>query len=329
MSPDGKWVATGHWKGAGVKIWDARAGHPVKEVPAEEAANVCFSPDGHWLVAGTTTEYSFWEVGSWRCVHRVPRDRASLPGRMAFTPDGALLAITSTNQVVQLLDPATAEEVATLASPDSLLISWLCFSRDGSQLAVAAENHVLQLWDLRRIREELATMGLDWRQEAYPPRKSRADLLPIRLKIQSKEQYRFEAEDLPILEAADCPTGRQPMSRFGPKRWSNDQQLFGATAKGGHVTLSVDVPITANYRLDIFFTKARDFGIVEIALDGKPIGEPFDGFHKEVAPSGKVNFGSVDLTEGAHELRFTVVGKNGDSSNYFLGIDCLELQPVD
>jgi hypothetical protein len=38
--------------------------------------------------------------------------------------------------------------------------------------------------------------------------------------------------------------------------------------------------------------------------------------------------GNVNLTEGAHELRFTVVDKNRDSSNYFLGIDCLELEPV-
>jgi WD40 repeat protein len=249
---------------------------------------------------------------------------------MAFTPDGALLAITSSNHNVQLLDPTTAEEVATLSSPDSLLVSWLCFSRDSSRLAVAAENQGLQLWDLRRIREELAAMGLDWRQAAYPPRQSRADLLPIQLRIQRAEQYRFEAEDLPILEAANCLLIRQPMrDRYGPKRWSNEQQLFGAAAKGDHVTLGVDVPITAHYRLDIFFTKAPDYSIVEIALDGKAIGERFDGFNKAVVPSGKVSFGSVNLTEGAHELRFTAVDKNADSSNYFLGIDCLELKPVD
>jgi serine/threonine protein kinase/WD40 repeat protein len=329
MSPDGKWVATGHWKGAGMKVWDALEGNLVKEFPADEAANVCFSPDGHWLVTGTTTEYSFWEVESWRCVHRVPRDRASLPGRMAFSPDGALLAVTSSNHIVQLLDPATAEEIATLSSPDSLLISWLCFSRDGSRLAVAAENHVLQLWDLRRIREELAAMGLDWREAAYPPRQTRADFLPIQLKTQIPEQCRFEAEDLPILRAANCLLIRQPMHDYDPKRWSNDHQLFGAAAKGDFVTLGIDVPITARYRLNIFFTKAHDYGIVEIALDGKPIGERFDGFNKAVVPSGKVSFGNVHLTEGIHELRFTAVDKNGESSNYFLGIDYLELKPVD
>lgn len=331
MSPNGKWVATGHWKGTGIKVWDARDGTPVKELPADEAANVCFSPDGHWLVAGTTTEYSLWEVGSWQCVHHVPRDRASLPGRMVFSPDGVLLAITSSNHRVKLLDPVTAEEVATLSSPDPLLISWLCFSRDGSQLAIAAENQVLQVWDVRRLREELAKMGLDWRQAAYPPRQTSGDLLPIRLKTQHAEQYRFEAEDLPILKSANCPAGagRQPMARYGPKRWSNEHQLFVAAMKGGHVTLSFDVPITSTYRLDIFFTKAHDFGIAEIALDGKPVGQRFDGFNKVVVPSGRVNFGSVDLAEGAHELRFTVVDKNSESSNYFLGIDCLELKPVD
>ena len=119
------------------------------------------------------------------------------------------------------------------------------------------------------------------------------------------------------------------MSGFGPKRWSNDQQLFGAAVNGGHFTLGFDVPITSNYRLDLFFTKAPDFGIVEIDLDGKPLGKRFDGFNREVVPAGRVSLGNVNLTEGAHELRFTVLDKNRDSSNYFLGIDCLELKPVD
>ena len=40
---------------------------------------------------------------------------------------------------------------------------------DGSRLAVACGTHVIQLWDLRRIRNQLSTIGLDWNRTAYPP----------------------------------------------------------------------------------------------------------------------------------------------------------------
>jgi hypothetical protein len=38
-----------------------------------------------------------------------------------------------------------------------------------------------------------------------------------------------------------------------------------------------------------------------------------------------VDFGSVQLSAGAHKLTFTLVGKNPSSINYYVGIDYLLL----
>src|SRR5262249_19849642 len=42
VSPDGRMVATGSFNGCGVKIWEARSGKLVKELPVDQS-RVCFS----------------------------------------------------------------------------------------------------------------------------------------------------------------------------------------------------------------------------------------------------------------------------------------------
>jgi hypothetical protein len=66
--------------------------------------------------------------------------------------------------VVQLSDPATGREFATLEAPEPSEGYSMSFSPDGSELVAD-----LQVWDLRLIRQQLAEIGLDWDQEPYPP----------------------------------------------------------------------------------------------------------------------------------------------------------------
>jgi WD40 repeat protein len=162
LSPNGRWAATGTWHGNGTRLWDLHSGQQIgKELPGGDA-HVAFSPDGRWLVNGTENEYRFWEVGSWRPGLRILRTPPTGVGPLAFSPDGKILAIVQPFCEVRLIETATGRELATLAAPAPRPIRWLCFRPDGEQLAVACEKGVVELWDLRRIRERLAEMGLDW-----------------------------------------------------------------------------------------------------------------------------------------------------------------------
>jgi hypothetical protein len=76
---------------------------------------------------------------------------------------------------VQLIEPATGRQVATLPNPESRWVNCLAFSPDGSRLAVSTsptgpeeEEAELRLFDLRVIRQQLAEMGLDWDLPPYP-----------------------------------------------------------------------------------------------------------------------------------------------------------------
>ena len=162
LSPDGRWVATGTWHGtSGAKVWDARDGGEPRLLVRGDA-RVAFSPDGRWLVTGTADEYRFWEVATWRPGLTKPRDQVGLPGPMAFTPDGRMFAIASTNWDVRLIDPATGRDLAKLTAPDPQPISWIDISPDGGHLAVGCDSRQVQLWDMHLVRRQLAGMGLDW-----------------------------------------------------------------------------------------------------------------------------------------------------------------------
>ena len=80
------------------------------------------------------------------------------------------------------------------------------------------------------------------------------------------------------------------------------------------------------YTLYAYFTKARDYGIVQAKLDGKPVGQPFDGYCRDVARSDRIELGIVELAAGKHELTFEVTGKNPESKGYLVGVDAILLR---
>src|SRR5262249_39223933 len=143
----------------------------VKALPVVGNANVRFSPDGKWLATANGTISQVWKVGSWEPVLGLPRDDPdNPPGSIAFTPDGTVVALEQSYQVVKLIEVATGRELAQLEAADAPLCVPLCFNQDGTLLATRAGPELIQVWDLRAIRQGLKAINLDWSQQAYEPR---------------------------------------------------------------------------------------------------------------------------------------------------------------
>lgn len=165
LSPDGRWAATGAWNRPGAKVWDTGTGQCVTDLlPNSNSVFVAFSPDSQRLVTSTGTEFCCWSVGSWKLIWRYPRHHSDeIPGKAVFTRDGKVLAVTDSPRTIQLLDPETGKPLVALQAPDSDITNLIGFNADGSQLVVATSGISRnQVWDLRRIRAQLAAMGLDW-----------------------------------------------------------------------------------------------------------------------------------------------------------------------
>jgi WD40 repeat protein len=165
ISPDGKYVATGTWRGTGVCIWEAATGRLVTRLPAPESAGVGFTPDGtRLLVLESEGAYRSYRVPDWsQDADRHDPDTGFTRGlRAAFHPDGRVMAHTYDRVNLRLVDLNTGDELAILPVPDSQNLAAYQFSPDGRRLAAITVRGVVQLWDLHSLRARLHGMGLDW-----------------------------------------------------------------------------------------------------------------------------------------------------------------------
>jgi serine/threonine protein kinase/WD40 repeat protein len=166
VSPDGHWVVTAsHWtQPCNARIWDARSGKPVHDLPLKDSTIAGFSPDGLWLATNTSgAGFRLWEVGSWREQLRLP-DAA-----FAFSPDKRLLAVGDILGVIRLLELPTGKEIARLTGPEAIWYRPACFTPDGTRLIAACSGaKALYVWDLRQLRAGLKELGLDWAWPEFP-----------------------------------------------------------------------------------------------------------------------------------------------------------------
>lgn len=139
----------------------------------------------------------------------------------------------------------------------------------------------------------------------------------------------IEAERMHVLATSGGKASEQDMGGF-EGQWSNDSQLWWTGAKPGD-TLDLALPVAKEgaYKLTVQLTKARDYGIVQILLDGKPVGDPVDLFDPNVTPAAPVASDPVNLAAGRHKLTFKIAGANEKAvKSYMVGIDYVKLDAV-
>jgi hypothetical protein len=137
----------------------------------------------------------------------------------------------------------------------------------------------------------------------------------------------IEAENLlPVQEkSGPFPVVRQDM----PREWSSGAQLFGqATRPGDWVELPLPRLAAGSYRLSVFCTRAPDYGIIRLFVDGRPIGAEQDLFAPGTSASGEIAVGPIALNGRSDRLRIRVIGKNPASRNFYWGIDALMLRAM-
>jgi tetratricopeptide (TPR) repeat protein len=86
-----------------------------------------------------------------------------------FSPDGRLIALSVSPQQVRLAETGTGRTIANLSTLQPLAATPLAFSLDGTWLIARTEQKTALIWNLRRIRQRLQKMGLDWDQPPFPP----------------------------------------------------------------------------------------------------------------------------------------------------------------
>jgi len=138
---------------------------------------------------------------------------------------------------------------------------------------------------------------------------------------------RYEAEEGGPLKVVGTPKERvwsQGMSGWGPYWSGNTQLIWMCREKDRELTLSFDAP-QAGTGLRIGFTKAPDYGIFELSLDGVKLGKAVDLFDPKVVRAADLDFRDVKIAPGQHSLKIRCVGKRKQSRSFLFGMDYLEV----
>ena len=139
----------------------------------------------------------------------------------------------------------------------------------------------------------------------------------------------LEGEKLKVLSKTGGNPNVQDMSGYGSD-WSDEAHLWWIEGKPGD-TLELAVPVEngGTYRIKTQLTKAVDYGIHQLYLDGKKLGEPIDLFNNGVIPTGQIDLGIHKLDKGQHVLKVEIIGANDKAVKaYMFGIDYLLLEDI-
>lgn len=145
----------------------------------------------------------------------------------------------------------------------------------------------------------------------------------INLQPEPQEQFPghvFEAQKLKSKVSGDGYT--KSLDEFG-------SQLLGAQKPGAALTFTLPAVKAGKYELLGEFVLASVYGIVQVSVDGKPVGKPFDAYCPDVDAAGeRVSFGTVNLTARSHRIKLQVIGKNDKSTNYLISVKNWLLRPL-
>jgi putative membrane-bound dehydrogenase-like protein len=146
----------------------------------------------------------------------------------------------------------------------------------------------------------------------------------------TRAQETEEAGGFEVLSKSGGAVQTQDMGPFPLGKWQNNDQLWWTGAKpGDKLTIAIPIRQTGTYAVSAVLTKARDYGIVQLSLDGKKVGGPLDLYNPEVISTEPLPLGTHTLTAGKHQLTVEIVGANPKAQkSYLFGLDYLSFQPA-
>jgi hypothetical protein len=139
----------------------------------------------------------------------------------------------------------------------------------------------------------------------------------------------IEAEDLSVIaKSREFSFWLQPSDGFSGGNWSEDGHMFAHNTKDGDwIELQLPEQEPGRYALEVFMTKAADYGIVVVSVNGTRRGT-FDLWSgRGVLPTDALKLGDVELSGSEDVIRFAVEGTNPNAASPFFqfGIDGIRI----
>jgi hypothetical protein len=111
----------------------------------------------------------------------------------------------------------------------------------------------------------------------------------------------------------------------GGSSWLNGDHLFcSPNVNGSTVKLSFETTEVMEGEMVLYLTKAPDYGIIRISLDGAALVPEYNAYAEKVM-SAVIRAGHYKLEPGKHILTIETLAKDARSANYLWGMDYIRI----
>ncbi|HOW73672.1 MAG TPA: DUF2961 domain-containing protein [Phycisphaerae bacterium] len=133
----------------------------------------------------------------------------------------------------------------------------------------------------------------------------------------------LEGEKLKVVSK----TGKLEIQDLG-ERYSNGCQLWWTQAKPGEkLELTFEAKEAGRKHVMVRLTKARDYGQVQLYVNGQKAGAVMDLYNPDVIATEEIDLGAFDLKAGENQLGVEITGANEKAIQaYMFGLDYVKLK---
>jgi hypothetical protein len=187
----------------------------------------------------------------------------------------------------------------------------------------------MELWHWQDCNVNMAVLayyyGLPGADDTFPPiAPEKLALRPVPELAVRRVAGAIEGEKMRVLKS----TGTADLQDWDDDSGGQHLWWHGGQKPGDELLLEFDVPKAGRYQVFGRFLKAIDYGIIQLAVNGKKAGQPIDFFHDGVIHTAEIPLGTFDLRQGPNQLSAVVAGANPQAQKqYMFGLDYILIKP--